>query len=163
MDVAAITSGQYREWIARDERGRIFLKTIKDQYYRLIRHSTKPKLTGYNIGISREDLEAVNGFDENFVGWGCEDDDLAYRLRKAGKRVASALSYTYGYHMWHPTEPSRPAKWTDGPNVGRLEYLDRPLKCEVGLRNLADDVTSIPVISANKLNHRALRRSTHAA
>ena len=163
VDVAAITSGQYREWIARDERGRIFLKTIKDQYYRLIRHSTKPKLTGYNIGISREDLEAVNGFDENFVGWGCEDDDLAYRLRKAGKRVASALSYTHGYHMWHPTEPSRPAKWTDGPNVGRLEYLDRPLKCEVGLRNLADDVASIPVISANKLNHRALRRSTHAA
>ncbi|MCI0332616.1 MAG: galactosyltransferase-related protein [Planctomycetes bacterium] len=75
----------------------------------------------------------MNGFDECFVGWGCEDDDLAYRLRKAGRRIASALRYTHGYHMWHATEPSRPVKWTDGPNVGRLECLDRPIKCVAGL------------------------------
>lgn len=163
VDTATITSGQYRKWISREERMRIFQKTIKDLYYRLIHHPTKPKLIGYNIGISREDFESVNGFDENFVGWGCEDDDLAYRLRKAGKRVASALSYTHGYHMWHPTEPSRPAKWTDGPNVGRLEYLDRPLKCLAGLQNLADEVASISAIAAKQTSYRALQRSTNAA
>lgn len=163
VDLATITSGKYREWISREERVRIFQKTIKDQYYRLVRHSTKPKLTGYNIGISRKDLESVNGFDENFVGWGCEDDDLAYRLRKAGKRIASVLSYTYGYHMWHPTEPSRPAKWTDGPNVRRLEHLDRPLKCLVGLSNLANGVASISPIGTSHVNHRMLRQPTHAA
>ena len=47
-----------------------------------------------------------------------------YRLRSAGRRIASALGYTHGYHMWHPTEPSRPAKWTDGPNVERLQSFD---------------------------------------
>jgi GT2 family glycosyltransferase len=137
IDFAAIESGSYRKWISGDERKRIFHKRLKDHYYKLVRHPTKPKLTGYNIGISRADLEDVNGFDENFVGWGCEDDDLAFRLRKAGKRVASALSYTHGYHMWHPTEPSRPARWTEGSNVGRLQH-DRSIQCAAGLVNLTD-------------------------
>jgi len=163
VDADAITNGEYRQWVPRDERRRIFQKRIKDQYYRLIRHSTKPKLTGYNIGVSREDLETVNGFDENFVGWGCEDDDLAYRLRMSGKRVASVLNYTHGYHMWHPTEPSRPAKWTDGPNVVRLEHLDRPLKCKIGLVNLASRTSNLSAVEAVTTHRSAIRRSRHAA
>jgi len=144
IDADAIDSGAYRDWIPRGEWQRLFLKRIKDHYYHLVRHPTKPKLTGYNIGISRADLTDVNGFDESFVGWGCEDDDLAYRLRRAGKRIASALGYTHGYHLWHPTAPSRPAKWTDGPNVERLQYLDRPIRCVDGLTTLAEEVDDAP-------------------
>jgi GT2 family glycosyltransferase len=140
IDLAAIRSGTYRNWVSSEERQRIFHKRIKDQYYKLVRHPTKPKLTGYNIGISRADLEEVNGFDEDFVGWGCEDDDLARRLRRAGKRIASVLSFTHGYHMWHPTEPSRPAKWTEGPNVARL-HVERPIRCVSGL--LKEDSESV--------------------
>ncbi len=133
IDERAIKSGAYRKWVSRDERRRLFGKTFKEQYYRFIRHPKKPKLTGYNIGISREDFEAVNGFDESFVGWGCEDDDIAYRLRKAGRRIATSLSFTYGYHLWHPPTPSRPDKWIDGPNVTKLDDLDRPIQCVAGL------------------------------
>lgn len=136
VDEAAILSGDFNKWVSREERQRLFQKRIKEQYYQLVRHPTKPKLTGYNIGISRADFEAVNGFDESFVGWGCEDDDLAFRLRKAGRRIASALPYTHGFHLWHPPEPSRPAKWTDGPNVDRLADLERPVKCVEGLVRL---------------------------
>jgi GT2 family glycosyltransferase len=138
IDSAAITSGAYRAWVSWDERQRLFKKKIKEQYYQLVRHSAKPKLTGCNIGISRDDLEAVNGFDESFVGWGCEDDDLAFRLRKAGRRIASALGYTHAYHMWHATEPSRPARWNDGPNVERLQHVNRPIQCAAGLIPMAD-------------------------
>jgi GT2 family glycosyltransferase len=133
VNAAAISSSEYRRWVSPEERKRLFKKWIKERYYQLIRHASKPKLTGCNIGISRRDLEAVNGFDETFVGWGCEDDDLAYRLRRAGIRVATALGYTYAYHMWHPTDPTHPGKWNDGPNVGRLMHLDRPIKCSAGL------------------------------
>jgi glycosyltransferase involved in cell wall biosynthesis len=133
VDAAVIASGDFHQWVSREERKRLFQKKIKERYYELIRHPTKPKLTGYNIGIAREDFEAVNGFDESFVGWGCEDDDLAFRLRKAGRRIASSLPYTHGYHLWHPATPSRPAKWTDGPNVARLDDVDRPIKCAAGL------------------------------
>jgi GT2 family glycosyltransferase len=133
IDAKVIASGAFTSWASREERNRLFKIRIKGQYYHWTGHPKKPKLTGYNIGIAREDFEAVNGFDESFVGWGCEDDDLAFRLRKAGRRIASALRYTHGFHMWHPSEPSRPAKWTHGPNVQRLDDLDRPIQCLSGL------------------------------
>ena len=137
VDDRAIASGTFVSWATREERIRLLKIRIKSQYYRWMRHPKKPKLTGYNIGISREDFEAVNGFDENFIGWGCEDDDLAFRLRKAGRRVATALAYTHGYHLWHPSEPSRPAKWTDGVNVCRLDNTERPVRCAAGLVTIA--------------------------
>jgi glycosyltransferase involved in cell wall biosynthesis len=146
IDAAAIICGAYQTWISLDERRRIYRKRIKERFYQLVRHPTKPKLTGFNIGISREDLEAVNGFDESFVGWGCEDDDLAFRLRKSGRRIASLLSYTHGYHMWHPSAPSRPERWADGPNVGRLQY-ERPIRCAMGLVSTSITVEAQPRIT----------------
>jgi glycosyltransferase involved in cell wall biosynthesis len=133
IDEQAIASGVFTAWATREEQNRLFKLRFKGQYYRWTRHPKKPKLTGYNIGISRDDFEAVNGFDENFIGWGCEDDDLTFRLRKSGRRIASALAYTHGFHLWHPAEPSRPDKWTDGPNVRRLDDIDRPVRCASGL------------------------------
>ncbi len=55
-----------------------------------------------NLGMWREDFMAVNGFDEQYVGWGHEDADLAIRLinngiyRKEGVNAVSVL------HLWHP-------------------------------------------------------------
>lgn len=144
VDSQAIISGAFNSWAPADERKRLFKIRLKSQYYRWLRHPKKPKLTGYNIGISREDLEAVNGFDEAFVGWGCEDDDIAFRVRKAGCRVASALAWTHGFHLWHPSEPSRPAKWTDGINVRRLDDVDRPICCQHGLVTLPPEKLSLP-------------------
>jgi GT2 family glycosyltransferase len=163
IDTAAICSGAYRGWVTWDERQRLFIKKLKEQYYQLRRHASKPKLTGCNIGISRDDLEAVNGFDESFVGWGCEDDDLAYRLRKAGRRIASALGYTYAYHMWHPTHPSRTAKWNDGPNVERLQHLDRPIQCVAGLIPAADPQDGSAYGDSNSGMVRTPWSSKHAA
>src|SRR3954447_15789370 len=133
IDSALIKSGRFVRFISLHERKRLFRKKIKDPYYLLVRHPKKPKLTGYNIGVSRADFEAVNGFDESFIGWGCEDDDIAFRLRRAGRRIVSVLRYTHGFHLWHPSTPSRPQKWTEGQNVGRLDDLDRPIKCAAGL------------------------------
>jgi hypothetical protein len=120
-------------------------------------------LTGCNIAISRVELEAVNGFDENFVGWGCEDDDLAFRLRKAGIRIGSVLGYTSAYHMWHPTDPSRPANWTDGPNVSRLELPDRPIRCPVGLIRIIEMDHRASNADAEQLAHRLVDEASKAA
>src|SRR5437763_396129 len=79
---------------------------ITSRFYRLIHHPRKPKLFGNNVGIWRADFERVNGFDENFQGWGCEDDDLRHRLRKAGVYVESILRWTRSYHLWHPIDAS---------------------------------------------------------
>ena len=66
-------------------------------FYRLIRHPTKPKLIGNNVGIWRRDYERVNGYDENFEGWGCEDDDL--RLPAAARRRADRLDPALDAHL----------------------------------------------------------------
>jgi GT2 family glycosyltransferase len=132
IDAAAIASGVYRKWASRGDRRRLMQKRFKERWYQLVRHRFKPKLTGWNIGIFRRDFEAVNGFDESFIGWGCEDDDLAMRLRKAGLRIITALPYTHGYHMWHPTTPSYPTKWGEGSNADRLQHI-RPVRCVAGL------------------------------
>jgi hypothetical protein len=118
-----------------------------------MRHRFKPKLTGWNIGIFRRDFEAVNGFDESFVGWGCEDDDLAIRLRKSGRRIVSALPYTHGYHMWHPTAPSYPSKWGEGSNAGRLQE-DPPIRCAEGLVHEPEAVRSWSRAKIGDHSHR---------
>ena len=63
----------------------------KGLLYQFLGHPTKPAIKGGNVGIWREDFEQLNGFDENFQGWGCEDDDLGKRLRQSGVRALSLM------------------------------------------------------------------------
>ena len=54
-----------------------------------------------NLGMWRADFMDVNGFDEQYIGWGHEDADLAIRLinndvyRKEGVNAVTVL------HLWH--------------------------------------------------------------
>ena len=163
LNLAAIAAGAYLRWVSGGERRRMLHRLIKDPCYQLLGHPAKPKLTGCNIGIARRDLEAVNGFDESFVGWGCEDDDLAFRLRKSGVQIVSVLHYTSAYHLWHPTHPTRPEKWNDGPNVTRLQNLDRPVRCDAGLVQLVDEAVCIPFARSANISFPAARQSKKAA
>ncbi|MEX2092154.1 MAG: glycosyltransferase [Pirellulales bacterium] len=133
LTVADVVAGSYRRSVSYVERWRLWRRWISDVRYQLRHHPIKPKLMGFNIAISRSDLEAVNGFDEEYVGWGCEDDDFAARLRMAGKHVRTAVGYTQAYHMWHPVDPSHPGAWSQGANVQRLLSGNREIKCRKGL------------------------------
>jgi glycosyltransferase involved in cell wall biosynthesis len=138
LTVADVLAGEYRRKISYVERWRLWRRWISDVRYQLRRHPIKPKLMGFNIALSRSDLEVVNGFDEEYVGWGCEDDDFAARLRMAGKRVRTAVGYTRAYHMWHPIDPSNPGVWNQGANVQRLLHGKRQIRCRRGLAVLGD-------------------------
>jgi GT2 family glycosyltransferase len=133
LDRAIITSGTYEAWIPWRERLRLWKRWAKDHFYQAIGHSFKPKLTGCNFGVWRCDFERINGFDECFVGWGCEDDDLAQRLRASGVRVASIVRHARLYHMWHPTDLTTPPKWRHGRNVPYFLRPNKPTRCERGL------------------------------
>jgi glycosyltransferase involved in cell wall biosynthesis len=54
-----------------------------------------------NVGVWRNDFERVNGFDEDFQGWGFEDSDLAVRLLRSGCRIKSGRFAAMVYHLWH--------------------------------------------------------------
>jgi GT2 family glycosyltransferase len=133
VDDKVIASGAYIDWIPAEERQRIHRRWVKDRFYQAIGHWKKPKLTGSNIAVWRNDIERVNGFDERFIGWGCEDDDLADRLRASGVRIASILGATHVVHMWHPSDPSQPKKWSEGVNVSYLLQQNKPVRCAIGL------------------------------
>lgn len=54
-----------------------------------------------NLAIWRSDLFTINGFNEDFEGWGLEDSDLVIRLinssilRKEGRHATAVI------HLWH--------------------------------------------------------------
>jgi GT2 family glycosyltransferase len=69
-----------------------------------------------NMGVWRSDYEAVNGFDESFVGWGHEDADFVLRLHNAGVVRKNGFCATEVYHLWH-REASRAEESTNADRV----------------------------------------------
>jgi glycosyltransferase involved in cell wall biosynthesis len=132
-----IRRGLPRLQVPWSERRRLAKQAVASWWYRLIRHPTKPKFFGLNVGIWRNDYERCNGYDETFVGWGCEDDDLRIRLRQARVKVRSSVPWTHTYHLWHPFDATRPKRWREGRNVGYLTRECRPIRCENGLAKRA--------------------------
>jgi hypothetical protein len=128
-----LRSGEFRHAAPAAEIRRLTKLQRKSRFYELIRHPTKPKLIGNNVGIWRSDYERVNGYDETFEGWGCEDDDLRYRLRRAGIRIRSILRWTHTYHLWHPVHATQPKTWREGQNVRYLLRSGRLTCCRNGL------------------------------
>jgi hypothetical protein len=106
---------------------------FKSIWYGLIGHTTKPAFRSGDFALARTEFERVNGFDENFLGWGCEDDDFGRRLRTAQIRTVSVLNRTCVYHLWHPPTPTRPEAWKQGGNVPYLQRTIRLTRCASGL------------------------------
>ncbi len=69
-----------------------------------------------NMGVWRKDYEAVDGFDESFVGWGHEDADFVLRLHNAGIKRKNGFCATEVYHLWHK-EASRGAESQNAATV----------------------------------------------
>jgi glycosyltransferase involved in cell wall biosynthesis len=135
------------------------------RWHNLLRHPTKPRLTGGDFGVWRADFERINGFDERFVGWGQEDDDLGLRLRAAGVRLESVLDLTRSLHVWHPTDPTATPRWRDGANVSYFSRRGRLSACREGLRHRGyrDVVWGLPADLATTELGRCLERQLAAA
>ena len=49
----------------------------------------------------KADIAKVNGFNEDFVGWGLEDSDFIARMRRAGVKKRWLKFGGVQYHLWH--------------------------------------------------------------
>ncbi|MDE6276628.1 MAG: glycosyltransferase family 2 protein [Muribaculaceae bacterium] len=67
-------------------------------------HTYKTGTTGIgaNMAFFREDFLRVNGYDENFTGWGAEDTDLMERMLRAGMGSFKTFHVAKAYHLYHP-------------------------------------------------------------
>src|SRR5690606_36471307 len=54
---------------------------------RLLKIERIPDLLGSNYSLPRADLEAINGFDEEYEGYGREDTDAEIRLQNLGRTI----------------------------------------------------------------------------
>jgi glycosyltransferase involved in cell wall biosynthesis len=61
---------------------------------------------GCNMAFWKKDILSVNGYNEDFVGWGREDSEIAIRLINSGVRKRFLKFGGIAYHLFHP-EASR--------------------------------------------------------
>ncbi len=86
-----------------------------------------------NLGVWRADCEAVDGFDEDFDGWGHEDADFVLRLHHHGCRRVDGFWATEVLHLWH-REAARDQAQRNLDKV-RQRLHDRIQRAAHGLRN----------------------------
>jgi GT2 family glycosyltransferase len=115
----------------------------KSGFYGVLRRiglgiKTKPSLRGNNMSAHVPDLRSVNGFDEEYVGWGQEDDDLGRRLYRLGVRPVVLVSRALAVHLGHGVRKT--GSWQDGPNVARFHRRDLPARCAMGMDGKRPDV-----------------------
>ncbi len=67
------------------------------------RNAGQRGIIGCNMGFWRDDLMAVNGFDEEYTGWGIgEDSDVGTRLYHLGRQRKFVYGRAIVYHLNHP-------------------------------------------------------------
>ena len=69
----------------------------------VLRNTNQRGIIGCNMGVWRADLLAVNGFDQEYTGWGIgEDSDLGTRLYHLGRARKFIYGWAVVYHLNHP-------------------------------------------------------------
>lgn len=94
--------------------------------------SARKQTFGGHFSIYKKDIESVNGYDENYVGWGGEDQDIAMRLVMAGLRGTSVIKTARILHLWHPRDMGD-KHWREGENASYFLRKKIPIFCKNGL------------------------------
>ncbi len=96
-------------------------------YYR----SGHTRVRGANLSFWRSDVLAVNGFNEDFAGWGREDSEFAVRMNNAGIRRKHIKFEGAGFHLYHPEHSRKQLPVNDAILARTIELgLQR---CENGI------------------------------
>ena len=99
----------------------------------IVRRDTRQRgIIGCNLAAWRDDLVAINGFDEEYTGWGIgEDSDLGTRLYHLGRPRKFVYAHAVVYHLNHPEAP----KAHVAQSLARLgeTIRTRKLRCLRGL------------------------------
>lgn len=77
----------------------LMLNRLRFYKHLLQNNPLRPKLYGANFAVGKASLYAVNGFNEDFEGWGYEDNDLRLRLVNSGVRMKEAITGAIVFHL----------------------------------------------------------------
>ena len=89
------------------------------------------KLKGCNMSFSRKAIEAINGFDEDYVLPAIgEDIDLTWRFQGLGYKIGSVRNRAIQYHLYHKEN------WTDqrqNEKIMEVKKAEKAYRCKNGL------------------------------
>lgn len=103
----------------------------------------KPKLIGGHHAVRFDRMLEVNGFDEEYVGYRFNDDDLARRLHQLRPRIDAriAVSTIEAFHLWHPIRA--PDRIQEAPGYERWVRTDLPTTCARGIEQALEQPTPV--------------------
>ncbi len=84
-----------------------------------------------NFALWRSDLIRVNGFNEDFVGWGREDTELVARLFNAGIKRWNLRFAALGCHLYHP--PQSRERLGDNDRLLARTIAEKLSRCQTGV------------------------------
>jgi glycosyltransferase involved in cell wall biosynthesis len=75
---------------------------FKSPFLRRLANQKPRGIVGCNFSVHRQDLLAINGFDNRYEGPGTgEDSDIEYRLGLQGVRMQPFVNTAVQYHVYH--------------------------------------------------------------
>lgn len=95
--------------------------------YKFKLRSRGAKIVGLMFALYKKDYVELNGFDDNYKGWGKEDDDFCNRFYKYNGDIYPLKLEKYLLHMYHPFSKTK----EDSPNE---EYYQKRKK-EISKKN----------------------------
>jgi len=81
---------------------RFWIKSLRNYFADHYKPHDIRKLRGCNMAFWREDLIRVNGYNEDFFGWGREDNEIAARLVNIGVYKRAMKFGGIVFHLYHP-------------------------------------------------------------
>jgi len=72
-------------------------------FVKLLRNNNKVR--SCNMSFYYKDIVNVNGFNNEFIGWGREDSEFVERLLNSGIKGKIIKFVALAYHLYHPEEP----------------------------------------------------------
>jgi len=87
-----------------------------------------------NMGLFKKDVMAINGFNQEFTGWGREDSEFVIRLLRYGVKRKENPFQAICYHLWHQENPRHNLTQNDRILEKTTQSMD--YYCESGLSSL---------------------------
>lgn len=130
LTVQDVDAGSYESLVHATDTAHARRRRRKSAIGVFLRNPTRPKIWGANCAFDRSLFNAINGFDEDFEGWGYEDSDIRTRAMRYRPRPRVKNLYLQNdvFHL-HP-----PVVRGDERARNRPRYReDRPVRCVRGL------------------------------
>ncbi len=84
-----------------------------------------------NFAFWKQNAIAINGFNEEFVGWGREDSEFTVRLLNSGIRRQNVRFNALAYHLWHPMNDR--ARLAENDRILERTIREKRTWCEKGI------------------------------